>query len=147
MGRATYWQHVFSRLPWSHPPILGGVCGDCGGSLIANAFRVPGALSCAFSVRSASETGSTTDRGGRVRSPLPVLAVAVTAVIATIVLALGAAPGASAHSGGWYWGVPHTEVDDLDRTWSFTVHPVTRYRAVLTGWTCDDTDSEYTCDD
>ena len=120
-----------------------------------------------------------------VRSRPPLLAVAVTAVIATIVLALGAAPGASAHSGGWYWGVPHTEayvdaywtasdtsefidiqcdgiglrwrglyhhfrcdaLDDLDRTWSFTVHPVTRYRAVITGWTCDDTDSEYTCDD
>jgi hypothetical protein len=117
-----------------------------------------------------------------VRSRLPLLAVAL---IATIALALGAASGASAHSGGWYWSAAHAEayvnahwtasdtsdfvdiqcdgtgmrwkglyhhfrcdaLDDLDRTWSFTVHPVTRYRAVLTNFTCDDTDSEYTCDD
>jgi len=63
MGRATYWQHVFSRLPWSRSRSSAACAATGGGSLIVNAFRVPGALGCAPSVRSASETGSTTDRG------------------------------------------------------------------------------------
>jgi hypothetical protein len=36
-------------------------------------------------------------------------------------------------------------IDDVDRIWYFTLHPVSRNRAVLTEIKCDDTNAVVTC--